>query len=97
MHSIHNSHAGGKPAVCCTLLSPPCRLGWRTNGAACAILGCTATNAVLLTSYRMYRDLVQQAGTPQSTWRGYSWEAFKGWGTYLSYGVPAAAMICLEW
>lgn len=22
---------------------------------------------------------------------------FSGWGRYLSYGVPAAVMICMEW
>lgn len=56
---------------------------------------CTGTNALLLTLYQTYRDKVLLAGKPQSTWRGYSMAAFRGWWQYLSLGVPAAAMICL--
>eukprot|EP00879_Flechtneria_rotunda_P024525 GHRR01026001.1.p1 GENE.GHRR01026001.1~~GHRR01026001.1.p1 ORF type:complete len:385 (+),score=140.35 GHRR01026001.1:898-2052(+) len=32
-----------------------------------------------------------------ATWVRPAWSAFAGWGKYLSYGVPAAAMICMEW
>jgi len=77
---------------CCAVLS---RLGLRTAGAAWAMTCCTATNALLLTSYQLYRDKVLLAGKPESTWRGYSLAAFRGWWQYLSLGVPAAAMICL--
>lgn len=56
---------------------------------------CVLTNALLLTSYQLYRDKVLLAGKPECTWRGYSMAAFRGWWQYLSLGVPAAAMICL--
>lgn len=72
-----------------------CRLHLGAAGAAVAMTCCTGTNALLLTLYQTYRDKVLLAGKPQSTWRGYSMAAFRGWWQYLSLGVPAAAMICL--
>jgi MATE family multidrug resistance protein len=37
------------------------------------------------------------AGTPTHTWPGFTSRALRGWGHYLQYGIPAAAMICCEW
>jgi len=34
---------------------------------------------------------------PQATWQKPGMAMFSGWGRYLSYGVPAAVMICMEW
>jgi hypothetical protein len=67
-----------------------CRLGWRTDGAAYAVVCCQATTALQITGYRLYRDLVQLKGSPKQTWHGWSRSAFRGWGKYLKYGVPAA-------
>eukprot|EP00879_Flechtneria_rotunda_P027356 GHRR01029303.1.p1 GENE.GHRR01029303.1~~GHRR01029303.1.p1 ORF type:complete len:272 (+),score=31.02 GHRR01029303.1:657-1472(+) len=95
------------PTSCCylitTALSPLYnwlfifRLDMRIQGAAYALVCCTATNALLLTCYRTYRDNFKLANSPMATWRGYSLAAFKGWGQYLALGLPGAAMICLEW
>jgi hypothetical protein len=86
------------PAVvlCCAVLCcAACRLGLGIEGAAWAMTCCTATNALLLTCYQIYRDKFLLVGRPERTWRGYSRAAFRGWWQYLSLGVPAAAMICL--
>lgn len=86
------------PAQCthaCLRCVVLCRLGLRCMGAAWALTCCTATNALLLTSYQLYRDKVMLVGKMESTWRGYSLAAFRGWVQYLRLGVPAAAMICL--
>jgi len=56
-----------------------------------------ATNSLLLSLYQVYRDRVTLRGSPAATWQGYAWRAFRGWRQYLSLGLPAAAMICLEW
>ena len=62
---------------------------------------CTATNAALLNGYRLGRDWGggrAAAGARGSTWGGCSAAAaFSGWPHYLRLGLPAAAMICLEW
>lgn len=95
------------PTSCCYLLTTALsplynwifiyRMGLGVKGAAYAITCCTATNSLLLIAYQTYRDAVLLKGTPQATWSGYSTAAFRGWGQYLSLGLPAAAMICLEW
>ncbi len=43
-----------------------------------------------------YRS-ISMKGKPGNTWGGFSKKAFSGWGEYLSYGVPTAVMICMEW
>lgn len=69
-------------------------LGWRTDGAALAVLCCQATNAVILNGWRVLHDSVLRAGAPDATWGGCSpRSALKGWGHFLSIGIPAAAMI----
>lgn len=74
-----------------------CRLGWELYGAAVAQISCQATLVVLLLSYQWYRDGVLLRRSSQRTWHGCSLQALTGWGSYLSYGLPAVAMICLEW
>ncbi|KAI8466628.1 MAG: mate-domain-containing protein [Monoraphidium minutum] len=75
------------------------RLGWRTDGAAAAVLCCNATNAVLINGYRLWRDAAAaRRGDASAAWGGFDLRsALSGWGAYLSLGLPAAAMICLEW
>lgn len=73
------------------------RLGLRVEGAAIALVCCTATNTLLLSAYQLYRDYVLLRGSPQATWHGWSWGALRGWRPYLALGMPAAAMICCEW
>lgn len=79
-----------KSTQCLTLLLIIYRLGWRTDGAAYAVVCCQATVALLIGGYRMYRDLVVLKGSPKQTWHGWSTTAFRGWGKYLEYGLPAA-------
>ena len=31
------------------------------------------------------------------SWHGWSWDAFRGWGTYFRVAVPATTMLCLDW
>lgn len=71
---------------------------WKTGlrGAALAFVLANGTSTVLLLAYVIWRD-VRARGTAQSTWPGLGKGALQGWGSYLSYGVPAAAMICMEW
>jgi hypothetical protein len=46
----------------------------------------------------VWRDARMAAlGHPQATWSRPSMAVFAGWGMYLSYGVPACLMICMEW
>jgi hypothetical protein len=74
---------------------PRRRLGLRTDGAALAVLCCSATNAAILNGYRLIRDAAASArAAPEATWGGCApAEALAGWGQYLSLGLPAAAMI----
>lgn len=65
-------------------------------GAAYAYNLSQATSLVLLLGYAVRRDH-QLRGRPERTWDGWSSKALEGWGSYLSYGMPAAAMICMEW
>lgn len=76
------------------LLVEQCQLG--LDGAAFAFIACQVTTLLGLLAYVVYRAWRLQ-GKREQTWGGWSGEAFKGWGEYCSYGLPAAAMIAGEW
>jgi Na+-driven multidrug efflux pump len=84
-----------------TLIPPPTtnhRLQLGLNGAAYAFVLSQATSCLLLIAYTAWRDTrMAAAADPQATWSRPSMAVFAGWGTYLSYGVPACLMICMEW
>jgi len=42
------------------------------------------------------RDRIRR-GDPQSTWPGWSAEAFHEWGLFLSCAAPSIVMVCTEW
>ncbi len=68
------------------------------DGGAWAFVLSTGTYSLLLLVYTCVRDARRAARRhPQYTWPGFSWRALEGWGSYLHYAVPAAAMICMEW
>ncbi|WIA28922.1 hypothetical protein OEZ86_011446 [Tetradesmus obliquus] len=68
------------------------------TGAAYAFVLSQATSCLLLIGYTAWRDAAMAAaGDPQATWSRPSMAVFAGWGMYLSYGVPACLMICMEW
>lgn len=68
------------------------------TGAAYAFVLSQATSCLLLICYTAWRDAAMAAaGDPQATWSRPSMAVFAGWGMYLSYGVPACLMICMEW
>ncbi len=75
-----------------TLLSPLInwllifRLGHGVEGAAHAMVACTALNAVLLTGYQYYRDAIVLAGSSAATWGGLSCDALRGWGQVRGLG-----------
>ncbi len=73
-----------------------CRLQWGLEGAAAAFLCSNATYALLMLFVVAWRH-ARTAGTPTHTWPGFTSRALRGWGHYLQYGIPAAAMICCEW
>ncbi|GBF97494.1 hypothetical protein Rsub_10417 [Raphidocelis subcapitata] len=72
------------------------RAGFGLDGAAMAFVACQAITLAGLVAFVAARARKME-GHPQQTWGGFSKEAFKGWGEYLHYGVPAAAHICCEW
>lgn len=71
-----------------------CQMG--LDGAAYAFIACQVTTLLGLLGYVVYRAW-RLRGKREQTWGGWSGEAFKGWGEYCSYGLPAAAMIAGEW
>jgi MATE family multidrug resistance protein len=54
------------------------------------------TTTALMVLYVIWWEMGRK-GTSETTWPGWSLEALQGWGQYLSYGLPATAMICMEW
>eukprot|EP00775_Hariotina_reticulata_P009063 gene9063-9233_t len=67
-------------------------------GAALAFMLTQVSSALLLMAYTIWRDASMAAkDDPHATWQKPSLAMFSGWGRYLSYGVPAAVMICMEW
>ncbi|KAJ9520899.1 hypothetical protein QJQ45_014098 [Haematococcus lacustris] len=71
------------------------RLG--LDGAAAAFLASNLTYTCLMLGYKAWRETALRH-SPLRTWSGWSLRgAFQGWGQYLQYGLPAAAMICCEW
>ncbi|KXZ45349.1 hypothetical protein GPECTOR_56g446 [Gonium pectorale] len=68
------------------------------EGAAWAFVASTGTYSALLAAYTLVRDWrLCAARSPRATWGGLSAGAFEGWGTYLRFALPSAAMICMEW
>jgi MATE family multidrug resistance protein len=75
------------------------RLGWGLDGAAAAFAACESTTllgliaACVLRARRLARDHPER-----QTWPGWDLKgALRGWGEYLSFGLPAAALILVEW
>ncbi|KAF8062039.1 DTX2 [Scenedesmus sp. PABB004] len=72
------------------------RAGLGLDGAAFAFIACQAATLAGLVGCVVARARAMR-GRREQTWGGWSADAFKGWPTYISYGVPAALMIGLEW
>lgn len=72
------------------------KLGWGFQGAALAVIMSHVTNMTLMVSYAIFYRSWKLRGKPEQTWPGFSREALRGWGQYLQYGLPAAAMVCIE-
>lgn len=67
-------------------------------GAAYAFVLSQGTACLLLLAYTAWRDITMRINRDAAaTWTKPSIAVFQGWGKYLSYGVPAAVMICMEW
>ncbi|KAG2495579.1 hypothetical protein HYH03_006179 [Edaphochlamys debaryana] len=97
-----------RPSTICTIItSALCPLyNWLLiykyrmglDGAALAFVASTGTNSVLLLIYTVARDILRaRRRSATHTWGGFSWRAWQGWGLYLRYALPSAAMICMEW
>jgi hypothetical protein len=61
-------------------------------GAGYAYMCCHLTSVTLLGGYIAWHSRAM-AGSPRTTWGGFSSRAFSGWGEYLSYGIPTAVMV----
>lgn len=72
------------------------RLDLGLDGAAYTLCLTTWTYASLLLGATVWRELANR-GTEAQTWPGLTGACLRGWGTYLGYGLPAAAQICMEW
>lgn len=81
------------PGACWLLIF---KWGMGLQGAAWALNFLQAMQALLLVVYTVVRD-VHLRGSLMQTFHGWSIEAAQGWGRYLKYALPAAAMICMEW
>jgi MATE family multidrug resistance protein len=93
-----NAKPHGLPPALIPIPTPQNRLGWGAEGAAAAVLACSATNAALLNGWRLVRDLGPGSARPTATWAGCSPRAaLSGWGQFLTVALPAVAMICCEW
>jgi len=75
------------------------KLGWGLDGAAAAFFACETTTlaglvaACVLRARRLARDAPER-----QTWAGWDLRgAMRGWGEYLSFGLPAAALVLVEW
>lgn len=72
------------------------RLKLGLDGAALGFVACSATNTALLAAYTAARDCAR-LGRPDATWAGFSCDALRRWGEYLSLALPALAQIAAEW
>ncbi|GAX72839.1 hypothetical protein CEUSTIGMA_g294.t1 [Chlamydomonas eustigma] len=75
------------------------RLQLGLDGAAYANALSQVTSTIILTTYVFWRDF-GMIGSVKGTWPGLQFQlALESSAVYqyLSFGVPAAAMICLEW
>lgn len=66
-------------------------LNWGFEGAALSVSICRILLAVFLIIY------IKLRGLHYSTWAGWSMDSLRGWGTFLSLGLPGCVMICAEW
>ena len=74
------------------------RLKWGLFGAAMAMNCAQCTPFVVLLLWTVRREVrLRKLGAEEATWRGWSWEALRGWGRYLKLAGPSAAMVCMEW
>eukprot|EP00878_Enallax_costatus_P024109 GHUV01025702.1.p1 GENE.GHUV01025702.1~~GHUV01025702.1.p1 ORF type:complete len:494 (+),score=51.79 GHUV01025702.1:73-1554(+) len=68
------------------------------QGAAYAFVLSQGTSCLLLLGYTVWRDVrLCTTENDAATWTRPNVAVFQGWLQYLSYGVPAAVMICMEW
>lgn len=75
-----------------------CRYQLGLTGAAYAFMLSQGTTCLLLICYTVWRDASMAAArAAEATWTAPSLAVFSGWGRYLSYGVPACLMTCMEW
>jgi|LauGreSuBDMM15SN_2_FD.fasta_scaffold120134_1 Na+-driven multidrug efflux pump len=69
------------------------------DGAAYANLLSQVSSALFLLIYVIFRDFIN-LGTESGTWPGFQIAKAlerKAVRQYMGYGIPACAMICLEW
>ncbi|KAF6264495.1 mate-domain-containing protein [Scenedesmus sp. NREL 46B-D3] len=77
--------------------------GWQglgLQGAGVAAVAVQGTLVAVLMTYLLYRDCWRSSGSAAqpSGWQGLRLrEAARGWCSYLHYGLPCVAMVCLEW
>ena len=50
-------------------------------------------NLTITTLYISFK----KGAVPEESWFFFNKDTFKDWGIFLSYGIPAALMLCLEW
>ncbi|MEW5296826.1 MAG: hypothetical protein WDW36_000078 [Sanguina aurantia] len=69
--------------------------GFGFQGAALAYLAEEVTEVVLCVGLL----LLYNASLPdeRKTWRGFSWEAWKGWGAFLAVALPSTALMVTDW
>lgn len=74
------------------------RYDLRLEGAAIAFVASNATYALVLSAYLLFRHVRQAMHrSERATWPGWvPRQALSGWGLYLRYALPSAAMICAE-
>lgn len=70
--------------------------GLGLDGAAIANVLVTMVEAVMLLGFMVHREQ-RSARSSESTWHGWSLQAFTGWWGYLCLAAPSAAMVVVEW
>lgn len=71
------------------------RLGLGLEGAALAVVSLQCISTLLLAGFTAARNWGERGGE-RATWHGWSSEALRGWGEYLSLAIPSVIMICMK-
>ncbi|WIA15364.1 hypothetical protein OEZ85_002028 [Tetradesmus obliquus] len=77
--------------------------GWQglgLQGAGVAAVATHTTLVAVLLAYLLHRDCwrARSAADQPNAWQDFNlWEAARGCCSYLYYGLPCVAMVCLEW